>query len=62
MRSATCRRRKSFELLDALSESLEADELSLTEVQRDELDYRLAPCERNLAEVIPLGAGQSWSV
>ncbi|HEY3458888.1 MAG TPA: addiction module protein [Bryobacteraceae bacterium] len=44
---------EKFELLDALWESLEADELSLTDVQRDELDNRLAQYECNQAEVIP---------
>jgi|HubBroStandDraft_6_1064221.scaffolds.fasta_scaffold242603_4 hypothetical protein len=32
---------EKFDLLDALWESLEADELSLTDAQRDELDYRM---------------------
>jgi putative addiction module component (TIGR02574 family) len=44
---------EKFDLLDALWESLEADELSLTDVQRDELDYRLGQYERNPDEVIP---------
>jgi putative addiction module component (TIGR02574 family) len=44
---------EKFELLDALWESLEADELSLTDSQRDELDYRLGQYERNPDEVIP---------
>ena len=34
---------EKFDLLDALWESLEADELALTDGQRDELDYRLGP-------------------
>ena len=44
---------EKFDLLDALWQSLEADDLSLTDVQRDELDNRLAQYERNQAEVIP---------
>jgi putative addiction module component (TIGR02574 family) len=44
---------QKFDLLDALWESLETDELSLTDAQRDELDYRLAEHERNPADVIP---------
>jgi len=44
---------EKFELLDALWESLDADELSLTEVQRDELDYRMAQYERDPNEVTP---------
>lgn len=44
---------EKFELLDALWESLEADELSLTDGQRDELDYRMGQYERNPNEVIP---------
>jgi putative addiction module component (TIGR02574 family) len=42
-----------FELLDAVWESLEADDLTLTEVQRDELDYRMGQYERKPGEVIP---------
>ena len=44
---------EKFDLLDALWESLEADELSLTDSQRDELDDRLGQYERNPDEVIP---------
>jgi putative addiction module component (TIGR02574 family) len=44
---------EKFDLLDALWESLEADELSLTDAQRDELDHRLAEYERNPENVIP---------
>jgi putative addiction module component (TIGR02574 family) len=44
---------EKFDLLDALWESLEADELALTDGQRDELDYRLGQYERNPEEVIP---------
>ena len=40
-------------MLDAVWESLEADELALTDGQRDELDYRLGQYERNPDEVIP---------
>ncbi|MBV9506098.1 MAG: addiction module protein [Acidobacteriia bacterium] len=44
---------EKFELLDALWESLEADELTLTDAQRDELDHRLDQYERNPDEVVP---------
>ena len=44
---------EKFELLDALWESLQADELALTETQRDELDFRIAQYERNPDEVMP---------
>ncbi len=44
---------EKFELLDAVWESLEADELALTEGQREELDYRLGQYARNPDEVIP---------
>jgi putative addiction module component (TIGR02574 family) len=44
---------EKFDLFDALWESLEADELALTDGQRDELDYRLSQYERNPDEVIP---------
>ena len=44
---------EKFELLDVLWESLEADDLSLTNAQRDELDHRMALYERNPDEVIP---------
>ena len=44
---------EKIELLDALWESLEADELTLTERQRKELDYRIGQYERNPDEVIP---------
>jgi putative addiction module component (TIGR02574 family) len=43
---------EKFDLLDAVWESLEADELALTDGQRDELDYRLDQHERNPDEVI----------
>ena len=43
---------EKFELLDVLWESLEADELTLTDAQRDELDYRLGQYERNPDEVV----------
>jgi len=44
---------EKFELLDELWESLEADELALTEAQRDELDHRIGQYERNPDEVVP---------
>ena len=44
---------EKFDLLDAVWESLQADELALTDGQRDELDYRLGQYERNADEVIP---------
>jgi len=44
---------EKFDLLDALWKSLEADELSLTGAQRDELDHRLAEYERHPENVIP---------
>jgi putative addiction module component (TIGR02574 family) len=44
---------EKFELLDVLWESLEADELTLTEAQRDELDFRIGQYQRNPDEVIP---------
>ena len=42
-----------LELLDALWESLEGEELPLTDAQRAELDHRIALHEQNPAEVIP---------
>ena len=44
---------EKFELLDALWESLEADVPPLTDVQRSELDYRVARYEKNPSDVIP---------
>lgn len=44
---------EKFDLLDAVWESLEADDLSLTDAQRAELDHRLAQYERNPDDVIP---------
>ena len=44
---------EKIELLDALWESLEADEVPLTEAQRAELDYRIARHEQNPSDVIP---------
>ena len=44
---------EKFELLDALWESLEADELTLTDAQRDELEFRLGQYECNPDEVVP---------
>jgi putative addiction module component (TIGR02574 family) len=41
------------ELLDTLWESLEADSASLTDAQREELDYRIARHEQNPTDVIP---------
>lgn len=43
---------EKFDLLDALWESLETDELSLTDTQRDELDHRILQYERNPDAVI----------
>jgi putative addiction module component (TIGR02574 family) len=43
---------EKFELLDELWASLEADELALSDAQRDELDYRMGQYERNPDEVI----------
>ena len=50
---------ENIELLDALWESLEADEVPLTEVQRAELDYRIARHEQNPADVIPWEQGRA---
>jgi putative addiction module component (TIGR02574 family) len=44
---------EKIELLDALWESLEADEVPLTEAQRAELDYRITRHEQNPSDVIP---------
>jgi len=44
---------EKIELLDVLWESLEADEVPLTDAQRAELDYRIAEHERNPSDVIP---------
>jgi putative addiction module component (TIGR02574 family) len=41
------------ELLDTVWESLEADSASLTDVQRAELDFRIARHEQNPSDVIP---------
>jgi putative addiction module component (TIGR02574 family) len=41
------------ELLDTVWESLEADAVSLTDAQRDELDYRIARHEQNPSDVVP---------
>jgi putative addiction module component (TIGR02574 family) len=43
---------EKIELLDALWESLETDVMPLTEVQRAELDYRIARHEQNPSDVI----------
>jgi putative addiction module component (TIGR02574 family) len=44
---------EKVELLDLLWESLDTDDLPLTEEQRRELDDRTARHERNPSEVIP---------
>jgi putative addiction module component (TIGR02574 family) len=44
---------EKFELLDELWESLEADELALSDAQRHELDHRIGQYERNPDEVLP---------
>ncbi|MGH9656102.1 MAG: addiction module protein [Bryobacteraceae bacterium] len=44
---------EKLELLDVLWQSLEADELPLTEAQCDELDFRLIEYERNPDDVVP---------
>ena len=41
------------ELLDTVWESLEADAVSLTDAQRDELDYRIAQHGQSPSDVIP---------
>jgi putative addiction module component (TIGR02574 family) len=41
------------ELLDTVWESLEADAVSLTDAQRDELDYRITRHEQTPSDVIP---------
>ena len=43
---------EKIELLDALWQSLEADEVSLTPSQQSELDYRIARHEKDPADVI----------
>jgi len=44
---------EKIELLDVLWESLEADEVPLTDAQRAELDHRIARHEQNPSDVIP---------
>lgn len=44
---------EKFDLLDALWQSIGADEFSLGDAHRDELDHRLLQYERNRDEVIP---------
>lgn len=44
---------EKLELLDALWESLEANEVLLTDAQCDELDHRIQQYERNPDKVIP---------
>jgi putative addiction module component (TIGR02574 family) len=46
-------RAEKAELLDAVWESLEADSASLTDAQRDELDYRIARQAQNASNLIP---------
>ena len=41
------------ELLDTVWESLEADAASLTDAQREQLDYRITRHEQNPSNVIP---------
>ncbi len=41
------------ELLDVVWESLEADAASLTDAQRDELDYRIERHKKNPSDVVP---------
>ena len=43
---------EKVESLDAVWQSLESDALSLTDVHRTELDYRIAGHEKNPSEVI----------
>ena len=44
---------RKAELLDTVWESLEADAVSLTDAQRDELDYRIAQHGQSPSDVIP---------
>jgi putative addiction module component (TIGR02574 family) len=44
---------QKLELLDALWESLEGEELPLTDAQRAELDHRIALHEQNPTQVTP---------
>jgi putative addiction module component (TIGR02574 family) len=44
---------EKIELLDLLWESLDKDDLPLTEDQRRELDYRIARHEQNPSDVTP---------
>lgn len=44
---------QKIELLDAVWQSLQADALSLTEAQRQELDSRIARYENNPSDTIP---------
>jgi putative addiction module component (TIGR02574 family) len=44
---------EKLELIDAVWESLEAGAASLTDVQREELDRRIAQHEQNPSNVIP---------
>jgi putative addiction module component (TIGR02574 family) len=47
------------ELLDTVWESLEADAVSLTDAQRDELDNRIARHQQNPSDVIPWQQGKA---
>jgi putative addiction module component (TIGR02574 family) len=44
---------EKFELLDEVWESLEADELTISDAQRDELDYRMRQYDRKPDQVVP---------
>ena len=44
---------EKLDLLDALWESLEGEEVPLTDAQRAELDQRIARYERNPSDVVP---------
>ncbi|MGB0011705.1 MAG: addiction module protein [Candidatus Sulfotelmatobacter sp.] len=50
------------ELLDTVWESLEADAISLTDAQRDELDYRIARHEQNPFRCNPVAASEGGTV
>jgi putative addiction module component (TIGR02574 family) len=52
-KSARESRRRKFDLLDAPWDSLEANELSLTTAQREELDHHLTEYQRDPNDVIP---------
>jgi putative addiction module component (TIGR02574 family) len=44
---------EKIELLDLLWESLETENVPLSEAQRAELDYRIARHEQNPSDVVP---------